>query len=346
MATLKDIAEHVGISITAASMALRDHHSISVATKRKVWAAQKALGYRLPLNPPESIAREVESSRPELRNIAFLLIDREYEGTAYTGGFHKLAERIAERMWRPVYLSARLKDLEAGVLPPLLVDGGFSGIVVSGNYNAQAHSEVTRLGLPIVVMGRYRLGEKPWSSCEPDFDHGADLFVSRVKSLGHRRIAFLQKEPANNYGSNLRQALFQAAGHEGLSVRHFADRAGVPEAPELTPAALLESKATVLLLSTGSLAPMALKSCAAAGLRVPGDISLVSFARPSSDYPDIAYIQPAGGMTRGLAAKLARLIEAPDTPHSRDLYPKLFVDGATLGPAPQEPSHSEILPSI
>lgn len=336
MATLKDIAEHVGISITAASLALRDHHSISIATKKKVWAAQKALGYRLPLRPPESISREVAAAKSEVRNIAFLLIDREYEGTSYASGFQRIAESIAERMWRPVYLSGKLEEIVAGKLPPLLVNGDFSGIIVSGAFNADAYREIARLLIPIVVRGRYPLGDEPWSSCEPDFTQGAELVLSKATAQGHRRIALLEKDPNNNYGRYLRSALVIAAQGRDVELFPFTVKSDSPSTPQLRPADLLEKGITLILVGTASCCPVAYTICEEAGLRIPDDISLVSYGvRPNSALcPEPAHITAIPGINTGITEKLARLIENPATPHTRELYPQAFVASPSFGEAP------------
>jgi len=37
MATLKDIAQQVGVSVSAVSLALRDHPSIGQETRKRIW---------------------------------------------------------------------------------------------------------------------------------------------------------------------------------------------------------------------------------------------------------------------------------------------------------------------
>lgn len=335
MATLKDIANHVGISISAASLALRDHSSISVETKRRVWEAQEALGYRLPLRAPNSIAKKVKKQTVAMRNIVFLLVDRQFDNSSYGATFQKLADLGTERHWRCMYLSASLEDLRAGRIPPLLKNSDVDGIIVSGAYDSIAHQHLQKLGIPLLVYGRYELGDEPWMSCEPDFRHGARLFANRLMALGHTRYGFVFKgETGTTFSSHYTLRIVKDILEEkGL---HFSGAAATHDQFDgkyLTVDELLKQDVTALLISTGSQVEMTYEACQKAGLRIPEDISIVCFNPPGNFFirPSLAYISNGNNITQGIVEKLERFMDKPDIPRTRELFPKHLVPGGSIG---------------
>ncbi len=344
MVTMKDIAAHVGISTSTVSLALRDHRSISLETKRRVWEAQEQLGYRAPLRAPSSTApKKSKNSRP-LRDIAFLLVDREFENTSYGPMFQKIADLAAQRGWRSSYFSASLKDLHEGRLPPLLKNQGTDGIIVSGAYDAPAHQQVSKLGLPLVVMGRYQLGSEPWMACEPDFGHGVRLFLDRMREFGHTRFGLVFKDIRSAYVRHLlREMKDRCVKLVGATLNAEDPSAAISSIEEV-----LKKGPTALLLGAESLAPATYKACANLGLVIPRDLSIVNFDGIGRHImePTLARIIPRKGMHASLVEKLERLMEDPDVVPTRELFPKQFVPGGSVGPcptpianSPSEPCH-------
>ncbi len=333
MVTLKDIAKHLGISVSAVSMALKDSRSISLETKRRVWEAQRLLGYKAPLQPPAGISAEVGAKQTDGLDIACLLIDREFENPTYASGFQKMAEKIIERHWRPIYLSAKLQNLEAGQIPPLLRNGKIDGMIVSGDYTALAHQHLSKLNIPLAVSGRYRLGAEPWMSCEPDFGQGIRLFLSHLVALGHRRFGLCATGGAGDYELHMVRHYLHEAGELGL------ESAGVATHPSraepLTIRDLLARQPTAILV-TGSGADL-FEACAEMGLQIPEDISLVKVGRYGLSALPMrpTLITPCTTISSRTVERLARLIEEPGAIPCRELVPMRITPGETIGPCPK-----------
>ncbi len=338
MATLKDIAKHVGISISAASLALRDHHSISLETKRKVWEAQETLGYRAPLRAPDSIAKKVKRQRTAVRNVVFLLVDRKFENSSYGPIFQKVADHCAERHWRSIFLSASLKDLREGSLPPLLKNDDLDGIIVSGAYDAVAHQHVRKLGIPIVALGRYQLGDDPWAACEPDFEHAVRLFFSRMTAFGHQRygLVVIGEKERSSYLNYLLRAFNEVLDEKNLEFAGLAATRNHQDNGFLTMEELLLEKPTALLISSASLAESTYEACRKTGLRIPEDISIMCFADTANFIisPSLACIRKKSFIGRGLVEKLGRMMDDPDAPQTREIFPQQFVPGGSIGLCP------------
>ncbi|HWL51877.1 MAG TPA: LacI family DNA-binding transcriptional regulator [Chthoniobacteraceae bacterium] len=329
---MKDIAAHVGLSTSTVSLALRDHRSISLETKRRVWEAQERLGYRAPLQAPTSAAPKRSKNQKPLRDIVFLLVNRQFENSSYGPEFQKIADLAAERGWRSSYLSASLDDLHEGRIPPLLKNHRADGIIVSGAYDARAHQQVRKLGIPVVVLGRYQLGPEPWMACEPDFAHGIELFLDRMSALGHTRFGVVFKDPHSPYTRNI---LRELEARE-VSWCEAALQTKEPEKGAPLIEALLDRKPTAIFLVTESLAPLTYEVCARRGLVIPRDISIVNFDGTGRYImqPSLARISSAKGMQASLIDKLERLMDDPDTVPTRELFPKRFVPGNSIGPCP------------
>lgn len=337
MATLKDIAKHVGVSISAASLALRDHHSISLETKRKIWAAQEALGYRAPLRIPDALGSKGKKQKTALRKIAFLLVDRKFQNTGYGSLFQNVADISTQRHWRSMYVSASLKDLREGHLPPLLKSGEIDGIIVSGAYDSTAHQHVRKLGIPMIVYGRYELGDDPWASVEIDFSHGANIFASRMAAFGHTRCGLVIKGDVitdNNYRAYILGSVKKAVADKNLDLIGIASV--IPHPDYLSVEELLRRKTTAILISGPAQAVHTYEVCRTAGLRIPDDVSVMSLysAEHCLISPSLAYITAESGTERLVVEKLDRLMDDPDMLKTREIVPKRFCPGGSIGLCP------------
>lgn len=335
MATLKDIAERAGISVTAASLAIRDHRTISIETKRRVWEAQEKLGYKTDL-----LRRSLrqDSAPGRTGNIGFLLIERPFNTPAYSSFFESLANHAAARKLRSIYLSAKLSDLHAGKFPLPLTDRQVDGLVVSGLYDEAAHRALSKLNIPIVVMGNYELGLEPWAACELDLSQGMRLLVTRLKELGHSRLGLISFTTIETeFTWQLRCSYLRALSVAGLT------NAGIGEEDETMKVRrgtrkLLEApdRPTALILPSETAAVEVYDACEQAGLSIPKDLSVVSFG--CGGYvirPTVASVQPHHGQIGSeIVRKLTRLIEEPGQLPTRELVSMRFVGGGSVGRCP------------
>ena len=67
MATIYEVSELAGVSLSSVSRVLNNHEHVSEKTKIKVNAAMKQLNYR-----PNSIARSLASNRTDCIGICFI----------------------------------------------------------------------------------------------------------------------------------------------------------------------------------------------------------------------------------------------------------------------------------
>lgn len=327
MATLKDIARHVSLSVSAVSLALRDHPSISEDTKKRVREAKKKLGYQVKSKTNGSIA--------------FVLLDRGFDTFIYARAFQSIGEKATECDLQPIYLSLSHDAVMRGEFPLVLQNRKVDGMIVSGAYDERVHEQLKGLGIPIVVLGNYQLGFEPWASCEVDLFEGMRMLIHKLAGLGHRRIGLLTCTPdQREFGHQIRQHFMNAVAEFGLQATGEACEHDYEEAGESTRL----QQATARLLA-GNPAPTAIvaeranvevfEQCSREGIHVPNDLSLVSLGAINyQTRPSLATLEsdPAE-MGRGAFEKLQRMIEKPGCATTREFFPMRLLLGDSLGPA-------------
>ncbi len=333
MATLRDIAQHCSLSVSTVSMALRDHRSISDETKRRVWEAQKTLGYKMPLRPLRSLSPE--EGVVGTKDVICLLIDRDFDNPSYMHLFERLAEGAIERHWRPIYLSSSLKALSEGKIPPLLRASRVDGIIVSGNYNALAHQHLRKFGLPMVIIGRYRLGDDPWMACEPDLQHGIRIFLTRMLAFNHRKFGLFLRSGRGEYAHHLRRSYQEELDELGATSVGIASEPGFGVEGDLRVEELLDRGATAILTAGDPAAVF--EVCARRGLKIPEQISIIGLSASHYGYeePKLAAIETASPYASVALAKLDFLFRDPQWPPTRELLPMKLIPGASIGLAPE-----------
>lgn len=332
MATLKEIADSVGISVSTASMAVRDHRSISIETKRKVWEAQEKLGYKLHLKPRQSSRRQNETEE-DTKNIAFLLVDREFDDPAYSRTFQGVAKGVSMRDWRSIFVSATLQEMRAGEFPSAIKNREVDGIIVTGLYDEVAHEKLSSLGIPMITLGNYRLGDEPWAACELDLACGMRLLMGRLGEQNHRRFGLLLRNGKTEYEQQLRQCYLReisVRNYENVEIGMECENGSLRNAIRH----VLDSpvRPTALILASDTFSEEVYDVCDTLKLKIPADISIAGFGDGRHIVrPSLATIQTQG-QDLGMAAleKLARNIENPDIFPTRELFPMSLVPGGSM----------------
>src|SRR5215471_2647586 len=94
--TAKEVAEAAGVSISAVSRTFTKGASVSPATREKVLAATRALGYQ-----PNMLARALMTKRTELIG----LISNNFDNPAFMEIFDLFTRRLQQRGRRPLLVN-------------------------------------------------------------------------------------------------------------------------------------------------------------------------------------------------------------------------------------------------
>lgn len=343
--TSRDVAARAGVSQSAVSLVLSGNPNarIADATRQRVIDAAQELEYR-----PNLLARGLVQRRsfalgvivPDLGNPFF---------TEMVSG----AERVGAEAGYGMLL-ADAREISAAEHLHRLAERQVDGVILGGAIAATVPPELLA-GKNVVVV------DEPSGRCPGVVSdaHGAGrMAAAHLLALGHRELAFLG--PASpSHAFRMRERGFvhglREAGIELTSPWLCRVPPTVPGG-ERGMRAILESgsRPTAVFCVNDLSALGALKACAAAGVSVPSQMSIVG----CDDIEMARYVTPelttVRVPARGLGARAARLLllELDDRDTSaltgKHLAVQLIVRGTTApppgAPAPMEPSVAQRWP--
>jgi LacI family transcriptional regulator len=295
--TLADVAHAARVSTSTASRALRDSPLVNAATRQRVVAAAKLLGFE-----PDRLARSLRT-----RASLFVGVVVPDVATVFYSAALKGAQSVFEAAGYQVLVmdSERDPGREAENLRTLLahrVDGIL--LATSGGFAAAP-------GVPVVFFDQVASGAAA-ANVLLDNRGGIELLVAHLREHGHRRIAFVGAPTGLTSATERRDAFLALVPGAGKDDLRFGDAVWSEAGGER---AMLEHLAraerpTAVVAASDALAIGALRAIRAAGLDVPRDVALVSFDDPA--YGDLLD-PPMTALTRHdreLGERAARLLLA------------------------------------
>jgi LacI family transcriptional regulator len=281
---LRDVAEAAGVDTSTASRVLNSEagHRVAAETRDRVLAAAEALGYR-----PNAMARALRTARtytlgiavPQLDNPVFPQIIIGATSAAHARGYELLISLVdAGADSHSVYDRLAHANRVDGLLVSTLED------------DATLRSILKRASVPYVLVNRKLHGVHNF--VVHDNFEAAKASTEYLLSLGHRRIAHLAGR-ITGYNGSQRLAGYEAALRDAgitpdpsLVVEALYTLEGGVHATEALLAA--RRRPTAILAATVISASGALKALHAAGVDVPGEVSVMSI----HDLPIAEMLQP------------------------------------------------------
>ncbi|MDR6093631.1 LacI family DNA-binding transcriptional regulator [Stenotrophomonas sp. SORGH_AS_0321] len=332
MATIYDIAKHVGVSAGTVSRALSRPDKVLPATRSRIEQAAAALGY-----VPNTVARTLKTQRsgkilvtvPDIANPFFAQILQGAEAAAQAVGYAVLLGDTQHQPEREERYAQMLRRNEA------------DGLIVLGHRlppTARAIVEQSGPTAPVVNGCEFdpALGIP---SVHIDNVAAARAVMEHLYGLGHERIAVVGG-PTDNPLHQQRLEGARAAGkaHGRLrSLRVVPGDFSVESGHAAVLAQLARTPApTAIFCFSDQMALGALAACRDRGIRVPDDLSIVGF----DDLASSRYLTPALTTIRqpmrdiGACAVnlLLAIIEGRDVPLQQTLAFSLMLRGSTAGP--------------
>jgi LacI family transcriptional regulator len=283
MADIRDVASRAGVSVATVSRVLNDSARVSAATRSRVTAAMKDLGYR-----PNAVARSLRTEATmtigliigDILNPFFTALARAVEDEARAAGYTVVIGNADERPeQQDHYVQVLLEQRVDGLL--LCPTGEVTPMV-----RAAADS-----GRPLVFVDRMLPGlDVP--SVRVDTTEAMHALISHLHGLGHRRIAFISGPAMLSTGRERTATFTDAMRAHGLDVRPEYLKAGdfraasgkaitagfldLPEPPEV-----IVAGDNLMMLGT-------LDEVRARGLRIPADVAIASY----DDVPWFIHLEP------------------------------------------------------
>ncbi len=190
--SMQTVADRLGISKNAVSLALSGKKGVSEEVRRSVLAAAKEVGY----DPSGADGRAGRASR----NVLVLVPERvvSYADNEHFRFFHdmlwSLEESIRAKGCNAVI--ARIdREMEEGlILPGVFEDVEHIGVILFGIVAKPYASKVWESGVPLVMLDSY-YRDLPCAAAVSANTEGAETAVRWLIGRGHRRIGFIG--PAN-----------------------------------------------------------------------------------------------------------------------------------------------------
>jgi LacI family transcriptional regulator len=332
-ASIHDVAQRAGVSVTTVSHALNRTRFVSDAARAKVEEAAHALGY-----VPSQVARGLKHNTtrtlgmlvPNNSNPYFAEIIRGVEHHCFAAGYSLLlcnsnddAERQADHL---------------RVLAERRVDGL---VLVASGDDAAIVSCCKDLRLPLVLVDR-EIDSIDADLIEVDHAAGGELATAHLLSLGHARVACIggpaDLRPSQQREAGWRRAL-AAAGVKPRADELVRGDFG-PQGGAAAMHRLLESARppSAVFVCNDLMAIGALHAAHAEGIAVPGALSVVGFddiELAAYTHPPLTTVaQPKEAIGTGAAGLLLERLRAGRSAARRlILQPELRVRASSAPPA-------------
>jgi LacI family transcriptional regulator len=343
IATIRELAERIGVSVATVSRVLNDYPDVSPETRAKVLATIQEMDWT-----PDRAARQLVTGRshtlgvilqtgpghPELQHPFFQEVLEGLKGVVGEAGFDLL-------------LFGTPPGRTVGTAPGFLSRARqhrVEGVAIMGvDRNDPQMEALTASGIPCMAVDQDFGAGRTGFVCSDNVD-GAALAVRHLHDLGHRRIALIAGpadtrpgvDRLHGYRRELRRLklgyraelvvegdFYAASGYAAM-----VSLLDVPEPP------------TAVLAASDMMAAGALQALDERGIDVPGRISLVGF----DDIPMASFLSPAlttvrqDGRRLGASAgeALLEMIAEPDRAAPRITVSVELVVRSSSGHAPAE----------
>ncbi|MCU0828425.1 MAG: substrate-binding domain-containing protein [Tabrizicola sp.] len=274
MATLKDIARKLDLSITQVSRALNDHSDVNEETRLRVKEAARAMNYH-----PNVSARKLVSGRSGMVG----LVVPQHRNLGQDGIFMEvvagLSANFSGRGMQFVLHIMREDEPALPVYQKLIGKAMLDGFVLIDPMDHDPRVDFLRkAGVPFVVHGR--IGDAPdYPYFDIENERIANELTTHLVERGHQRIAFLNGIAGRSYVT-VRERGYRAALQAVEPDPRLHLNGPMDEATGLTATVRLFSdggpRPTGIVCGNVRLARGVYQALAALGLSIPGDVSVVA----------------------------------------------------------------------
>jgi LacI family transcriptional regulator len=337
-ATIQEVADLAGVSVSTAARALGAYGSVSPAVRERVAAAAATLGYRR-----NSLARSMITGTThtiglvlaDIENPFFARAARGVADVAHRAGYEVLLVNSDEdpRTERAAVRTLSEKQVDGLIIAPASSDSGH-------NVN-----DLLARGTPVVLIDRVIPGIDA-DAVIVDNEQAAMRVANHFSDLGHRRIALLTSQGLVHTNQARLAGYLRGLAAAGLPVAQelirmatYTREAAVHEAEIVLG---LADPATAIFTTDNLMSLGAYEGAQRAGRSVPDDVSLVGFddlewttiVRP----PLTVVVQPVYELGAAAATRLLARLAGDDSPPAVQTLATTFAVRASTGPAPSRPA--------
>ncbi|PTX97339.1 hypothetical protein DB346_20250 [Verrucomicrobia bacterium LW23] len=344
-ATMHSVAEKLDLSIATVSRALRRVPGINPETRARVLQAAAELGYRL----PQSYRSAAPTTRDRLQHVGiFIETNNSNLSHPYLTGLTEAALSLnISLVIHQVKPGECARVLEPGQQPRAMRSGLLAGIVLLFWWPAEVVAALSNKLPTVSIMHKYTGANVDMVGL--DNEGGMEMLLRRLHAAGHRRIGFLGR-CSRLHWSTARFGGY-VAGLASLGIEYdpalvvdvefdaISSIEGDWKPYEDTVMRITERHGVTAWMSATEPGGWALYEWfTAMGLKVPGDMSVTGFHRPTNretarhDLTSVSASYEAMG-----SAALKRLqfrINNPAETSRSILFPCEYFPGSSVGPCP------------
>jgi DNA-binding LacI/PurR family transcriptional regulator len=319
--TIADVAARAGVSKALVSLALRGEPGPNAGTRERVLAAAQALGYRA--NRTASLlARRRTRQLGVAANV----------GNPFQAELVEDLQEAADGLGYELALSPLTRTHGEARAIETLLGLRCEALILLGPVSAARVLAQLAAQLPVVSVGR-RVRARGVDAVLAADDQGVGQAVDHLVGLGHREIVHIDGG-ANTIAAVRRRGYGAAMEAHGLAPRvipgDLTERAGAAAGAALA----RDGRTTAIVAVNDRCAVGALDALSRAGVRVPGDVSVVGYddsALAQLGHIDLTTVNQDAGRQARLAVGAA--VERLETGRARGravvLPPRLVVRGTT-----------------
>ena len=335
MATIKDVAKLAGVSPTTVSATLSGKAPVSKQLKERVWEAVQKANYR-----PDPVAQNLR--RGSTKTVGLIAPD---VSTPWVSHLAKTVQNSLRERGFNMLLASNDDNADREMQDiALMIDHRVAGLILAPTSLGDSYAErlSSAVTCPAVLVDRCVAPER-FDVIADDNELGATLLAEYILRIGHRRIGFLVGRAgisASYERFDATQAVLARAGHP-INPEHVRHGIHTVDGAYLGTQELMShpERPTALICISNPQVQGAMAGLENMGLKVPDDISLVSFDGfnpPEGWSPKITCLEQDTSAISEAAVELLldRISEQSETPPKQIRYrPKLRI-GTSCSPPP------------
>lgn len=326
-ASLKILAEHLGLSIAAVSRVLNAApaaQSIPKATQDRIFAAAERFNYR-----PNLSARSLRSRRSQTVGVLVPEVSEGYATLVLSG----MEQHLLEAGYLHFVVSHHHQPVRIDRALDLLLDRTVEGIIAIDTLLPR------RCPVPAITVSGHHEPEGTVNICL-NHRRAAELALTHLHGLGHRNIAIIKGQSFSSDTETRWRAIRHVAGQIGIELKKNLVAQLEGDYPTHEPGyraterlLSMPDRFTAIFAFNDVSAIGAIRAIRDAGLRVPEDISVVGFDDVQSaafQNPALTTIrQPLHDMGVLAARSLLKQIGGQEVPRQIVVDPDLVIREST-----------------
>lgn len=282
MATIKDIANKLGISISTVSKGLNGASDISNEMRQVILDTAVEMGYTTK-----------RMKKEEHKKLCIFIENMDYESSEQFGydiilGFKQAASRDN---WNVTVLPITPAFQQQEKFDTYMLKNGYSGAFLVGfALQDEWMHQLEHTNIATALFDNFIKKNPNVAYIGTDSFEGIDSAIEHLTLLGHKKIAFLNGSLHSMITEHRQQAFYDSMAARNLPIEEslIANGYYIAESAKDFVPTFLENGATAIVCGNDLIAYGVISECEKRGFRVPEDISVIGF----DDLPLSAHIYP------------------------------------------------------